>query len=186
MNLSKKLKKGGINTFNKYFKQEGSDWYLDITKDIAKYKTSPRKVWIDTPLVESIRDFTLSCNSFTSSLGKAGKMIIDNNLTNNTANVRSAFYDLRRRGKSVGKLGFEDVSTQDYMFGHNRNRIDAIYKTLSIDKHIELQKNLHKKIESPIPMDAKKEFYRLGDTEIKGDTAKEVHFNRKKRLGEKY
>ena len=163
------------------FDKKSGEYYLDLpSKTISK--TFNRYVFVDKELANQLTRYVAEGKSLKGKMTKVGQLIKNKIGSDN----KDPFYDLRRRGKSVGKLGFEDVSTQDYMFGHNRNRIDAIYKTLSIDKHIELQKNLHKKIESPIPMDAKKEFYRLGDTEIKGDTAKEVHFNRKKRLGEKY
>ena len=47
------------------------------------------------------------------------------------------------------------------MFGHNQNRIDAIYKKLTPGEYIKYQKELHKKIGSPIPGETQRDFYRF-------------------------
>ena len=82
-------------------------------------------------------------------MSKVGQLI-KNNKEINSGN-KSPFYDYRKRVKSAAeKINFEDQSVMDYMLGHNKNRIDGIYKKLSVSEHIKLQKELHKKLGSPI------------------------------------
>lgn len=63
-----------------------------------------------------------------------------------TDNPSSAFYDLRRRGKSIGaKLNPEEQATENYLFGHDRTRISRTYDIKNVDSLIRLQKEYHKK-----------------------------------------
>jgi len=161
------------------FDKKSGEYYLDMpSKTISK--TFDRIVFIDKELANQLIKYVAEGKSLKGKMTKVGQLIKNKIGSDN----KDPFYDLRRRGKSVGKLEYSDVSTQDYMFGHNRNRIDAIYKTLSIDKHIELQKSLHKKINSPIPGETQREFLRLN--EIKGNTSKEIQYSHRKALGAKY
>ena len=164
-----------VSGLEKYLKfdEKTQEYYLDMPmKELAKNDTFDRYVWVDKELATQLTRYIAQDGSLSGKMTKVGQIIKSKGMTNNPNNP---FYDLRRRGKSVGKLDYEDVSTMDYMFGHNRNRIDAIYKTLSVSEHIELQKELHKKLNSPIPKETKKEFYR---TTIEGDTSKEVQQSR--------
>lgn len=161
------------------FDKKSKEYYLDMpSKTISK--TFDRIVFTDKELANQLIKYVAEGKSLKGKMTKVGQLIKNKIGSDN----KDPFYDLRRRGKSVGKLEYSDVSTQDYMFGHNRNRIDAIYKTLSIDKHIELQKSLHKKLNSPIPGETQREFLRLN--EIKGNTSKEIQYSHRKALGAKY
>ena len=170
----------GLEKYLKFDKGT-NEYYLDMPVNIlAKFKTFDRYVWVDKELARQLTRYIAQGGSLEGKMTKVGQIIKSKGMTDNP---NSPFYDLRRRGKSVGKLGYEDVSTMDYMFGHNRNRIDAIYKSLSVSEHIKLQKELHKKLNSPIPKETQKDFY---STPIKGDTSKEIQYMHRKSLGEKY
>ena len=121
-----------------------------MDKAIAK-GNSARDVWIDTPLVETIRDFTLAGKSFEKSPSKVGGLLIKGNFTDNKANRKSAFYDLRRRGKAVkrGNLSVDDLKIEQYMFGHESTRLDKVYIQKPVSDKIADQKRFHKEIKSP-------------------------------------
>ena len=169
------------------FDKETGEYYLDLPQNVIA-KSFSRFVYIDKELANQITRYVAEGKSLKDIHVTKVSQLIKNKIKDSggksiTNNPNSPFVDLRRRGKSVGKLTYEEASIQDYMFGHNKNRIDAIYKKLTPSEYIKQQKELHKKIGSPIPSETQKEFYR---TKVKGDTSKEIHYNHKKALGEKY
>ena len=168
-----------LNEVLKFDKKEG-EYYLNLEQNkIAK--SFSRIVYIDKQLANQITRYVAEGKSLKETHVTKVSQLIKNKLKSDNPN--SPFVDLRRRGKSVGKLTYEDASIQDYMFGHNQNRIDAVYKKLTPSEYIKYQKELHKKIGSPIPGETQKDFYR---TKIQGDTSKEIQYSHKKALGEKY
>lgn len=168
------------------FDKETGEYYLDLkmtktgdSPHIAKPRTFNRFVWIDKELAMQMTKIVAE-----------GKFISESAKINSLAKLfgsdnTNPFYDLRRRGKeSANKLSYSETSTLDFMMGHNRNRLDAIYKNIKPKDVINLQKELHKKLNSPIPKESQKEFLRLN--EIKGDTSKEIQYSHRKALGAKY
>ena len=162
------------------FDKETGEYYLDLPQNVIA-KSFSRFVYIDKQLANQITRYIAEGKSLKEAHVTKVSQLIKNKLKSDNPN--SPFIDLRRRGKSVGKLTYEDASIQDYMFGHNQNRIDAIYKKLTPGEYIKYQKELHKKIGSPIPGETQRDFYR---TKIKGDTLKEIQYSHKKALGERY
>ena len=160
-------------------KKDGDDYYLDMA-ELKKFKTDDRFVWIDKDLGVSLESFTgdLSRKKYVTEIAKITP-------SDNTKRLT----DTRRRAQTIGaKLDGGDFRKLNYLLGHEISKIQEIYNVNDIASVIKSQKELHKKIDSPISElnPTNKEFYRLGETKIKGDTAKEVHYARKKRLGEKY
>ena len=162
------------------FDKETGEYYLDLPQNVIA-KSFSRFVYIDKQLANQITRYVAEGKSLKETHVTKVSQLIKSKLKSDNPN--SPFIDLRRRGKSVGKLTYEDASIQDYMFGHNQNRIDAIYKNLTPGEYIKYQKELHKKIGSPIPGETQRDFYR---TKIKGDTSKEIQYSHKKALGERY
>ena len=167
-----------LNEILKFDKDTG-EYYLKLPLKIAK--TFEREVWIDKELSTQIKSFIEGGGSLKGALTKVTQLI-KNKV--GTDNPDSPFVDLRRMGKRIGKLDFDEVSKQDYMFGHNKNRIDAIYKGrregLTLQENIKFQKELHKKMKSPIEEFApksEKDFYR---PKISGETSKEIQLKRKR------
>ena len=160
-------------------KKDGDDYYLDMS-NLKKFKTKDRFVWIDKDLGISLQNFTgdLSKKKYVTEIAKITP-------SDNTKKLT----DTRRRAQTIGaKLDGGDFRKLNYLLGHEISKIQEIYNVSDIASVIKSQKELHKKIKSPISElnPTNREFYRLGETKIKGDTAKEVHYARKKRLGEKY
>ena len=148
--------------------------------NLKKFKTKDRFVWIDKDLGISLQNFTgdLSKKKYVTEIAKITP-------SDNTKKLT----DTRRRAQTIGaKLDGGDFRKLNYLLGHEISKIQEIYNVSDIASVIKSQKELHKKIKSPISElnPTNREFYRLGETKIKGDTAKEVHYARKKRLGEKY
>jgi sulfur relay (sulfurtransferase) DsrC/TusE family protein len=161
-------------------KKDGDDYYLDMA-ELKKYKTKDRLVWID-------KDLGVRLENFTGDLSK-GKYVTEIGRITPSDNTKR-LTDTRRRAQTIGakKLGGAQFRELNYLLGHEVTKIQEIYNVSDIASVIKSQKELHKKIGSPISElnPTNREFYKIGETKIKGDTAKEVHYARKKRLGEKY
>ena len=161
------------------------EYYLSLDRDLAKYKTFSRYVWVNKGLAGDITAYINAGGSLVGKATKVGQLINKNKLSDNP---QSAFYDLRRRGKSVdAKLDARDTATEHYMFGHERSRIDRIYNIKTVSEHINLQKELHKKINSPIYDKGgveTKEFRVISKGEV--PAPKEVHAARKYELSKRY
>ena len=129
----------GLEKYLKFDKGT-NEYYLDMPVNIlAKFKTFDRYVWVDKELARQLTRYIAQGGSLEGKMTKVGQIIKSKGMTDNP---NSPFYDLRRRGKSVGKLTYEDASIQDYMFGHNPNRIDAVYKKLTPSEYKEGENNI--------------------------------------------
>ena len=175
--IAKFLKEG--TPISEILKKEGKDFYLDLKGDLTKYKTFDRIVWVDDAFANKIQAYINAGGALEGKVTKISQLIKGKNKTNNPG---SAFYDLRRRGKSVKDLG-DMGATRDYLFGHERTRIDKFYNIKNTQDLINLQKKLHKEIGSHIPKDTK-DFRVLSKGEI--PATKEVHQARQAALSKRY
>jgi len=136
------------------FEDKTKEYFLDMDANFVKYNTFNRKVWIDKKLAEDIMQYVGSGKSLMGKAAKVGQLINKKKMSDNP---NSAFYDLRRRGKSIGaKLGGKESATENYLFGHERTRIDRVYNIKEASDLIIAQKELHKKMGSPIDVKFKK------------------------------
>ena len=159
-------------------KKHGEDYYLDLGTDVRKFKTKDRVVWVDKDLGRSLELYTgdLSKGKYVTETGKITPSDNKKRLT-----------DTRRRAQTIGgeKLGGAQFRELNYLLGHEISSIQEIYNVKDIGSVIKSQKELHKKINSPISelSPTQREFYR---TKIQGDTSKEIQYSHKKALGERY
>ena len=148
--LAEIIKEKGPKVLEKYLKLEEStgEYYLAMDSNFVKYGTFNRFVFIDKPLAIDMMNYINGGGSLINKATLVGKLIQKGKMTDNPS---SAFYDLRRRGKSIGaKLNPEEQATENYLFGHDRTRISRTYDIKNVDSLIRLQKEYHKKINTPI------------------------------------
>ena len=151
-NLSKAINEKGLLEKIKLDKST-NEYYMDLklrdgTAKSGARPTFDRVVFIDKALYNQIESYINSGGSLKGKQTKVGQLI--KNDKEISSGNKNHFYDYRKRMKDVGGfLNTVDQSVMDYMLGNNKNRLDAIYRQMNPSKHIELQKELHKKLNTP-------------------------------------
>tara|TARA_R100000152_G_C6781771_1_gene217060 strand:- start:49 stop:7203 length:7155 start_codon:yes stop_codon:yes gene_type:complete len=172
-----------INRINKknikkVLKKEGDEYYLDMS-ELKKYKTADRIVWVDKELATlmQIYDGNLSSKKYVTEVGKLTPSDNKKRLT-----------DTRRRAQTIGgkTLDGPEYRKLNWLLGHDESAIKQIYDVANIKDVIASQKDLHKKLNSPISELAPggKEFRVISKGEV--PAPKEVHAARKYELSKRY